>query len=265
MKEDILYHYTSVEALFNILNNTYKDYIKLRASYFMNMNDPNDCIYFINELSQLIAADETEIKQIQKRIKQGMNKAGVPYFISLSSEEDSLPMWRMYAENGHGIAIGFDSAKIEQAVRDYQRIGDKKQKALANNYFCRLYDCKYWNREEIQHNFLEKYKDSIYSMKRETCELSYSIKNPSYDYENEYRVIFLHTKFPNEYAYPPLIEFYIPIDAISIIKVGPCCNEDFVKAIVPEELKKTVVKSIIPYRDKVVKVNPGRYIIDEDD
>lgn len=262
MKEDILYHYTSVDALFNILNNTYKDYIKMRASYFMNMNDPNDCIYFINELSQLLTTGKTETKQTYARIIRGMNEAGVPYFISLSSEEDSLPMWNMYAKNGHGVAIGFDMGKISNAIQDYQKIGDRKQKVAMKNVFCRLYECKYWDREKIQKDFIETFhlnKDNIVSMDKEACKLSYSIKNPSYNHEKEWRVIFLHTFSPEGTSYPYLINFYIPIDAIRIIKVGPCCNEDLVKTIVPEGLKEKVIRSKVPYRDKVVKVKQESY------
>lgn len=161
MKQDILYHYTSIETLFNILKNTEKEngieYIKLRASYFMNMNDPNDCVYFINELSELLAEDDTK-RQIRKNIQQGINDAGVPYFISLSSEEDSVPMWRAYAENGHGVAIGFDKVNIKHAVNDFQNHGSESNRTLAKYCNCKFYECYYWNQDDIKKEFIEEFE-----------------------------------------------------------------------------------------------------------
>ena len=47
---NMLYHYTSLETLYKIFHNTKNGYITLRANYFMNMNDPLDCRYFIKEV-----------------------------------------------------------------------------------------------------------------------------------------------------------------------------------------------------------------------
>ena len=73
---------------------------------------------------------------------------GVPYFISFSAAKDNLPMWNMYGNKGHGVAIGFN----EDAIRDCcnNNIGDVHHRAKMAMRSRKLYECKYWNKIEIK-------------------------------------------------------------------------------------------------------------------
>ena len=72
---NILYHYTSVETLYKIFHNQENGYIKLRANYFMNMNDPLDCRYFIKEVSHILSEGNKHISkdEIEKKIREYYN------------------------------------------------------------------------------------------------------------------------------------------------------------------------------------------------
>ena len=115
---NMLYHYTSLETLYKIFHNTKDGYITLRANYFMNMNDPLDCRYFIKEVSHILSERNKHINEdeIKKNIEKSMLDVGLPYFISLTELEDSLPMWNMYGGRGHGVAIGFSKNILQNAV-----------------------------------------------------------------------------------------------------------------------------------------------------
>lgn len=261
--DEMLYHYTSVETLYKIFQNTEDEHIKLRAGYFMNMNDPNDCRYFIQEVSDILSEESTiNRKDIEKTIESAMRNVGFPYFISLSQARDSLPMWSMYGKGGHGIAIGFPKKAIDDAVNDYQKVGKDEHKALMKQCFCRLYKCLYWSRDDIKKKFV---KDSNIKIDntgkitgiedRDICSISYLIKSPDYAYERESRIVFLYSPMPErEYNY---MDFYIPLAGIEEIICGPCVEKGFVKAVLPSGLQDRVVESKTPYTDTPQRITPN--------
>lgn len=250
-----IYHYTSVETLFKIFHNISnekgepfvgkgKPFIKMRANYFMNMNDPLDCTYFINEW--------LEYQKLNPTLKwKTIWEIGVPYFISFSAAKDNLPMWNMYGNKGHGVAIGFN----EDAIRDCcnNNIGDVHHRAKMAMRSRKLYECKYWNKIEIK-EFIQNCKIEEGKNDCDICSLSYLIKHPDYKYEKERRIVYLcnlNPKGPQTY-----IDFYIPLDAITEIICGPCADLDFVKCAVPDILKDFVKKSEVNYTDNPRKLTP---------
>ena len=276
--KDLLYHYTSVETLYKIFHNIEKNLIKLRANLFMKMNDPFDCQYLIKEVSQFFSEKNMHISEdeIEKNIEKSMNEVGIPYVISLTKLEDSLPMWNMYGQKGHGVAIGFSKEDLQQAVSNFQNYGGDKIRREHKNCFCRLYECKYWNKKEIIKKFIEPNDLSIdnngnvigLSNNENVCAISYLIKHPSYKHEKESRVVFmdiaskLHGKQQahDQEAYVVSVddsklkifnyqELLIPLTAIKEIVCGPCTNKEFVQKIIPESLHINVKQSKIPYTD----------------
>ena len=263
--DDMLYHYTSVETLYNIFQNTENGFIKLRAGFFMNMNDPYDCRYLMKEVSDILSEGSTLSRDnIEKGIESVMYDVGFPYFISLSQERDSLPMWSMYGKGGHGIAIGFSKEAIEKYVCKYQDIGNDEHKALMKQCFCKLYDCQYWNKEAIKKNYIEEFGIKIDDTgkitgieDRDICSISYLIKSPDYKYERECRIVFLYSPMSQkEYNY---MEFYILLNGIEEIICGPCVEKGFVKAVLPPELQERVVESKIPYTDTPQRILLNSY------
>ena len=158
----------------------------------MNMNDPLDCRYLIERVSQILSERNKHISknEIEKNIEKSMQDVGTPFFISLTEQEDSLPMWNMYGGRGHGVAIGFSKDKLQDAVCDFQNHGSDKEIAGNKQCFCKLFECKYWDKGDIISNFVDNYRLSLNSDKsingltsRDVCYLSYIIKHPSYKYE----------------------------------------------------------------------------------
>lgn len=265
MEEEILYHYTSVETLFNILNNTEKrgeaEYIKLRASYFMNMNDPIDCRYFFSEVKQILA-EENASKDCKDKIENTILDVGIPYIISLSSAKDSLPMWNMYAQKGHGVSIGLSKKVLDDATHGINNRGGKRQRTIASSCFCKLYECKYWDTNDIKEKFVQKYilDKTDFNNKitnNDICSISYLIKHPSFFYEKESRVVFLYSPYPKLHGCLEHIDFLLPISSIRKIICGPCIKREMVEAIIPSTFNKIITEeSKIPYTDSSPKRCP---------
>ena len=125
----LLYHYTSMNALFEILKdvtpakngNPPVNTIKMRATHAHFMNDPVEYRYLTDILIKVIKegdlfaqSDET---QLGDKIKQDIlimdMMDGVPPVFSLSKHRDELPMWETYGLSGKGVAIGFSYKSLK--------------------------------------------------------------------------------------------------------------------------------------------------------
>lgn len=239
-----LYHYTSVETLYKILHNTEEEFIKLRANYYKKMNDEVECHYFANTVKEILSELNNDC------IKTDESKQNVvePYIISFSKLEDSLPMWSMYGDDGKGVAIGFSHESISEAVANYQK---HRNSIITKQCFCKLYDCKYWNKDDILNEYVKKYKFNKECEKEcsvninDIHSISYLVKHPSFFYEQELRVVFLCNNNKPNY-----IELYVPQRAINDIVCGPCVDEDFVKSVIPKKLQSLVRRSGVPYTNR---------------
>lgn len=88
---DIVYHYTDMNALVNILR---KEHIILRATNCLYLNDTHEIIEGVTAIERVL------------KIKIGKDTFKNHYITSFSQNQDSLSMWGMYAANGQGCAIG---------------------------------------------------------------------------------------------------------------------------------------------------------------
>ena len=60
----VLYHYCSLHTLCVIVNSIKDGNVFLKASNAKDMNDPNDCYYFVNVIGQMIHASKDEIDNL---------------------------------------------------------------------------------------------------------------------------------------------------------------------------------------------------------
>ena len=120
-----LYHYTSLEALKSIVENK-----TLRLSDYRYVNDINEfnfCIKNFNEVfKEFHEEDVSAIKKVLNDLQNGIDSnikivgidenkqlMGMPqvdndthfYIFSMSENGDSIPMWKMYGENGVRIKL----------------------------------------------------------------------------------------------------------------------------------------------------------------
>lgn len=98
---DVLYHYCGVDSFMEIVKNK-----TLRLSYLAHAND-----FLEIQWAKNLIIDQ--FKKVFGKIELGhmiiFKEAKLDYYaFCLSEEEDKLSQWRGYADDGTGIAIGFD-------------------------------------------------------------------------------------------------------------------------------------------------------------
>lgn len=114
-EKKILYHYCSVEAFFNIIKNAC-----LWMSDIEKSNDYQECVIcrdIVNKKIQEYFNDDDEmIKAWETWYDVGVQcSSSMRTFATCFSEsKDQLSQWRGYAQNGKGIAIGFDKEILEK-------------------------------------------------------------------------------------------------------------------------------------------------------
>lgn len=251
MKTDmVLYHYTNIHTLCAITNGIKDNMMFLRAGNAENMNDPNDCYYFVNMLGELTGADETKIKQISEYKKRYDN----PYLSSLSENQDDLHMWNCYGDDGRGIAVGIQN--LDKIVNDF---------FLNFHVSSHLNKCLYWDAKTVKKNKklwdLIKNTDNFdidFWQKKEISDISNIIKHPCYKYEKEHRIVILNGEndfFKNKdiiyHSNEDAFYINVPLSDVKKIIVGPCVNYESVKIIFSPYFPYTdFIKSKIPYRNK---------------
>lgn len=114
--DKILYHYTSVDALFGgiiVKNNPEPGKeICLWATNCHYMNDPEELSIGIQLANKVLDFSFDESNENAKWLKDKT------YITSFSSAVDCLPMWGMYGQKGHGLALGFDTDIIKASFSD---------------------------------------------------------------------------------------------------------------------------------------------------
>ena len=116
----VLYHYTTAEVLDKVL----AEKGDLRCTYFRDLNDSAEFWtgydYFVNYCKRKDIGDEGV--KVLCSLKDKWNKlqelyVEAPWVISFSTEKDSLYQWVAYTDKKKGgVAIGFDRAKLEDAI-----------------------------------------------------------------------------------------------------------------------------------------------------
>lgn len=273
-----LYHYTTIEALYNgILRKDAEtdEKICLRATSALYLNDPEEIKIGLSFIEKLFGG---KILDKQSDIMDACSE----YFItSFSQAGDNLPMWNMYAANATGISLRFDKSiingndwlkctyydktiqsKIEEILGKYESIEtDNKEddgeygkyRGLAIFILILILVCMLRD---------EEYGKQIMSEYEPITMFAFSLKHPSYKYEDEVRLISVITnddkgeikhRFKNNLIIP-YVEKHFPKKALKEIIVGPNNDmertiyslEKYLKHIGFEHVKVTPLK--VPYR-----------------
>lgn len=273
-----VYHYTSIEALFSILegyrrNGLYA--LPFRAYSVYNTNDPREMKLGYDTVKNILPAFEkthndnmnlsevyenpeyeTECKnQCFQKPKDGLIEVGsVPYTISFACKRDFLPMWSMYGDNKKGVCIKFDISKLIN-------------KLIGNIQLC------FVHYEDIKDNIIDNYLlPSLYDIDAKRSKVGLSIKDKigelsllcdciapfvkckDWSYETEFRLVY-HEHYGPNYAddffkglkiqlYLKRIKVkeyvYLPIfaDSMEEIIIGPLANFPVVEHILDNELKE---------------------------
>lgn len=119
----ILYHYCSVESFFSIITSK-----KIRLSDLAHTNDSQELRYgFEHILTYFESITGQQLNEDQK--KNIWKEYYGAYAICFSEKGDLLSQWRGYADDGHGVSIGFDLTKFGINQR-YPWISNKECESL---------------------------------------------------------------------------------------------------------------------------------------
>jgi hypothetical protein len=201
-----------------------------------------------------------------------------PFVVSFSKLKDSLPLWKMYGNNGYGVCLVFS----EYLVKPFNPNGIEPQ--IYNSIH--LYDVGYGTIHQSEYDIFNKIVESRYKKYLSTiCQngcnnifekklsllcltlviCSPCIKHPSYAYEQEKRLLKYYLEESNQ-----KVQFYeknnniisytevqIPIDNLKEIIVGPCSDFQSISRSItqllhsqelnPQDIK--IVQSEVPYRN----------------
>ena len=114
----VLYHYTTGQGIFGILNSS-----KLHCSNINFLNDPSEETYFKEVLSEVLAASN-ECRAIHDKLynqsyEEVILNPTAKFIVSFSKNPDSLSMWNYYA-SGNGYSIGIDIDSVITANKCFE-------------------------------------------------------------------------------------------------------------------------------------------------
>ena len=107
--DEIVYHYCSVDTFFNIIRNS-----SMWLSDIAKSNDYQECIRcreFVNKgMEEYLRDDVESLKAWKTWYENGVysNFSMKTFCVCFSESKDKLSQWRGYAQDGKGIAIGFN-------------------------------------------------------------------------------------------------------------------------------------------------------------
>lgn len=222
---EYLYHYTSTDALMSILQSMSScregddtQYITLRATHASYLNDKVEGVLLKKALEEL--GQRSDILNVLECC------SGYPFVFSFSELEDDLNMWRCYAAEATGVAIGFDLR-----IPEFDLI---------------LKKCEYITQKKL----VEKYKDLKCMRPGYDCtqlarvlQNLFCYKDIAFEAENEWR--FIEQNVPHRYflrskTIVPYVEIKVPVSAIVSITFGPLADYERNKFSVSTILKGKV-------------------------
>jgi hypothetical protein len=115
-KPEILYHYTTIDAMLNIAK-----YRKIWATSISYLNDSSEGDHLLGMIRKRLPAllkkhslDDSVLKRLDYTDTEIEDR---PFIASFSTDDNSLPQWRSYCPNGNGVAIGFRVASLPQGIQ----------------------------------------------------------------------------------------------------------------------------------------------------
>lgn len=190
MNKKIYYHYCSIETFYNILQTG-----TIRFGNPLNMNDSAEIIWLLKMVKDFVSKKggyDSILKDwdlIENILKTLLEEMDYPYIFCLSKDKDVLSQWRSYANDGKGVAIGFDVEFIEKhyslygtdIIYNQEKQYDILSAKLNDSVLTKLNNAvKNGNREEI-------YRKSVILVSYILRD-AIKCKNSAFQEEKEYRL-----------------------------------------------------------------------------
>lgn len=185
MSENLIYHYTSIETLFNIIRNKSFWLTDLRSSM-----DKNDMLYGENLVKEYG-------KKFYNKEYSDFAFAFNQYALSCTTEKDSFFHFQCYANNCKGVAIGINPLFMEEGLNNkkfvetlhyhlnFQKViyNPEQQKNILEQQFFNSTKIQKNTSEDLDYLNEEKFSDAF------TYCCSY-FKKPEFTLENEIRFVY---------------------------------------------------------------------------
>lgn len=239
MGEKLVYYYCNLSTAVSVLKNR-----EIWMTDIRNLNDSNESIaaykLFFSILEKLDERNNKltslfEFARMPGAIQMYTNPLGAyPEYVACFSENpDSVSQWITYANNGQGMAIGFDESEFERlAICDglkYQNIKYVSEDDV-KKYACVVYEYLINNIDESRLHMMDKAMEQILQIFPETN----SYKTVHYASECEKRII---------YDYPAKVKTLY--NGWSIKNIGVYAKENLINTYIPLGFPKRAIKSII--------------------
>lgn len=282
-KKERVYHYTSMNTFFKIVDNAKDDYFVFRAGSIYTMNDRQEMILGYDYIKKYLPIIEKELDvkkeeklfnmtnnpTVNRKIEDNYgswikNEDTTNFVISFSEKSDILPMWALYGDKGKGVCLEFSPYIIKKYYREYNI-----------DEHLKIESCKY-GEEEIKEFLLRNLKliyelflnqnsseERINPLIKATyittmcCLTGAYIKHPGFEYEKEVRMNIFKSikdwKFYETNDHRCYVETPIPTNALTGIIVGPAANFDDYKSAITLRLRTKGISvdpihSNIPFR-----------------
>ena len=180
----IIYHYCHVEAFRAIIQNK-----KLWLSSVYNLNDYKEIHWINDKVSKKLEKIRNKDNFSKYKAFEDIFNKQLPsvYIASFSQGSDLLSQWRAYANDGYGVAIGFNSDyfKTNKLVHTTDVLYDeKKQEKQIDKIFLPLETIS----NEIDFNS-NTFKDIVNEVINNINNLAAKCKNELFEEEKEVRLI----------------------------------------------------------------------------
>lgn len=270
---DVIYHYTDANGLIGILRSS-----TIRASEALFLNDSSEIRYSLGRV----------LDRIDKAIDREVNRKGSPnvetleimkYFLrelnDLSGQDclppvyvscfcgdgDLLSQWRGYG-GGQGFAIGFNKEKLARSASFCAASEGVKlvRVTYGSSSDGTINDTINVDREFAGGFSGEPARDHIM---RNVLPLLAQIKDPSFQEEDEYRLVLIPYMAPDgelmqfrpsKFSLVPFIEMAFSLDCVERVVVGPGVHYDVNRLAVWRVLQSVnrgdveIIRSASPYR-----------------
>lgn len=244
---NLIFHYCSTQSALSILKSH-----EIWMTNIRNMNDGNETIGVYKIFFDLLKKyDKMNFLDIMYKFADTPGSiqlyetclgAYSEHVVCFSKDPDSVSQWVSYADDGYGLAIGFDEDRI---------------KSISNNNFITYQKISYANEKDIQKFIPDIYKILINHLSNNGLDMmnrameqikniypsGIACKTKHYANENETRLIYKHNddskdlhdgwriKECQAYAKRNLINTYIPLefpkDIIRKIVIGPKYQKNY--------------------------------------
>lgn len=279
-----VYHYTSIDTLFAILERYRRDKktgeLVFRASNIYYLNDPKEMEagydivkaflreyekkeipkeYWLHEIAcnrayEIKCKEDYLVKTKSYIIGTGI----VPYTISFSARRDYLPMWSLYGKTGKGVCLKFDAYKMINEKLDVQvgfvaynmKSGMRTMKKVIPLMY-KMYMNSYKNKLN------ELSTDNKISELATIClSVSPFLKYKDYQYEKEFRLTYYkHHGMTDRISTSTILDLQQPVSDISSYIEIPISATALKEIILGPSMDKESMRNIIKREIKTCELD----------